>query len=134
MIVVQTEATILYYFVISCQDLFTTSDYPFFSFGVYAKGYIAIGIVCRGIVSIGVISQGFFTISLFGSGLFVIVGVLGGGFGFGMYQIGVSWYCLLAQLSFSLWGTGCAQGQVDILRPLFKKRGWFPFNAAEAPA
>ncbi len=98
-----------YYFYI-CGDLFSSSNnFPVFSYGVNAKGIIAIGVFAQGIVAIGMISVGLFSISLLGIGLVVFVGQLGGGLGIGIYQIGISVYCFLSQISIALWETRKAQ-------------------------
>jgi hypothetical protein len=85
------EVIILFLFVVDCGDLFTTSDYPIFRVGMNAKGYIAIGMTAWGIVSIGMMDEGLVTLSMVGSGLVVFVGQSGGGLGFGLYQVGMSW-------------------------------------------
>jgi hypothetical protein len=121
------EAIILFFFVVDCGDLFTTSDYPIFSAGMNAKGYIAIGMTAQGIVSIGMMAEGLVTLSMVGSGLVVFVGQCGGGLGFGLYQVGVSWYCFLGQLTLSLWDTRAAQCGVNIFGPLFfREKRVFP--------
>ena len=113
------EALIIYFFIKDCGDLFTTSgEYPAFSVGVDAKGYIAIGLKARGIISIGLVAQGLFSLSMAGTGLLVFVGQVGGSLGLGIYQVGVSWYCLLAQLTISLWDTKRAQCGINIFGPL----------------
>jgi hypothetical protein len=84
-----------------------------------AKGFIAIGMTARGIVSLGMMAQGFVTFSMVGTGLIVFVGQMGGGFGFGIYQLGISWYCYFGQLTISLWDTKSAQCGINILSPLF---------------
>jgi hypothetical protein len=42
------ETIILYFFVVGCGDLLTTSSYPIFDVGFTAKGYIAIGMFAQG--------------------------------------------------------------------------------------
>ena len=87
--------------------------------GSDAKGIIAVGMVSHGIISIGVLSQGLFTFSILGSGLIIFVGQIGGGAGVGLYQIGISWYCFVGQLSVSIWSTNIAQMGFNILGPVF---------------
>lgn len=80
-----------------------SKKFPIFSFGVNAKGFIAIGVFAQGVVAIGVISLGLISVSLLGIGLVAFVGQLGGGIGVGIYQIGVSFYCVIAQISIAIW-------------------------------
>ena len=116
------EALIVYFFIQNCGDLFTSSgEYPAFSVGMDAKGYIAIGIQAKGIISIGIVAQGMFSLSMVGTGLVVFVGQVGGSLGLGIYQVGVSWFCLLAQLTISLWDTRRAQCGINILGPLWNR-------------
>ena len=104
-----------------CGDLFKLGDYPFFSAGLHAKGFIAIGVVARGVISIGIISQGLFTLSMMGSGLLVFIGLWGASWGIGIYQLGVSSYCYLGQLSISIVSTRSVQLGINILSPLWDK-------------
>ena len=102
--------------------MFTTPEkYPFFSAGSDAKGYIAVGMNAKGIVAIGMISQGLFTFSMVGTGIFCFIGQAGGTLGFGIYQVGVAWYCYLGQLSLGLYYTRAAQLGVNILGPIMDR-------------
>lgn len=84
-----------------------------------AKGYIAVGMFAEGIVAIGMIGQGIFTISMVGTDLLFFFGQVGGGFGFGIYQVGISWFCKLGQLSIGLWSTEKAQIGVSLISPFY---------------
>ena len=104
-------------FLRDCGDLLELKDYPFFSVGLHAKGFIAVGVFARGIVSFGILSQGLLTFSFLGSGLIVFIGLWGVSWGFGIYQLGVSWYCYLGQISISLYGCRKVQLGVSVLGP-----------------
>lgn len=86
--------------------------------GVHAKGFIAIGVYAEGVVTMGVISIGLISISLVGIGWVIFVGQIGGGSGFGIYQIGISLYCLISQVSIALWETRKAQLGYSIISPM----------------
>lgn len=101
------------------QDLFERpKDFPIFSVGINAKGFFAIGVYAEGIVTIGIISVGLISISLIGIGWVVFVGQIGGGSGFGIYQIGISMYCYISQVSIALWETRKAQLGYSIFAPM----------------
>ncbi len=55
---------------------------------------------------------------MIGYGILAFVGQLGGGMGFGIYQVGISWYCYLGQLSISIWNTNKAQCGLNLISPL----------------
>lgn len=113
-------ALISYLFIVSCGELiYGTSNYPFLSIGVGAKGFIAIGLYAEGIVAIGVIGQGLCTISMGGYGLMFFLGQVGGGLGLGIYQLGICYYCFLAQVSIGIWETKKCQVGVSLLSPCF---------------
>ena len=115
------EVAIFHFYFSQMKGLFTKEEeIPVFSAGSSAKGYIAIGLYPEGIISIGLMSQGIFTLSMVGSGILVFIGQLGGGLGFGVYQVGVSWYCYLGQASISFWDTRKAQLGINILGPFVK--------------
>ena len=86
--------------------------------GSDAKGFVAIGMSAKGVIAIGIYSQGIFTLSMIGYGILAFVGQLGGGMGFGIYQVGISWYCYLGQLSISIWNTNKAQCGLNLISPL----------------
>lgn len=86
--------------------------------GTQAKGYIAIGFISQGIVSIGMLSEGMFSLGMIGYGILGFVGQIGGGLGFGIYQVGISWYCYLGQISISVWATFKAQLGINIISPM----------------
>ena len=116
------QAVMIYFFIKDCGDLLnSSSDYPVFSYGRDAKGYIAVGLFSRGIISIGVVGQGVITFSNLGYGLFLFLGDVGGALGLGIYQVGVSWYCIMGQLTISTWYTCIVSRGVNILGPLFNK-------------
>jgi hypothetical protein len=72
------------------------------------------------------VGEGVFTLSMVGLGLLAFAGQVGGGLGVGVYQLGVSWYCYMGQLTLSLWDTRVAQGGVNIFGPLFfRENGCF---------
>lgn len=73
----------------------------------------------EGIIAIGMMAQGLFTISMVGIGVIAFIGQVGGGLGFGIYQMGISWYCYMGQLSIGIWSTKYAQIGVSLLAPLF---------------
>lgn len=98
--------------------IFKPENIPIFSFGVRAKGYIAIGVIAEGILAIGVVSVGFFSISLIGIGFLAFLGQIGGGIGVGIYQIGLSSYCIISQMSIAIWKTRKAQLGYSIMAPL----------------
>lgn len=98
--------------------IFQSENVPVFSFGVRAKGYIAFGVIAAGILAIGVVSVGFFSVSLIGIGFLAFFGQIGGGFGVGIYQIGLSSYCIASQLSIAIWETRKAQLGYNIIAPL----------------
>ena len=98
---------LLWYFTITMSSPFNNlAELPIVSVGQSAKGYIAIGIDAVGIISIGIYSIGIFTFSVMGSGLLMFIGVVGGGLGFGIYFLGISWYCYRCCLGVSIWDTG----------------------------
>ena len=86
--------------------------------GKNAKGYIAIGLAARGILTIGLFCEGIISFCVIGFGLLCFVGQVGGGLGFGIYQVGVSCYCFLGQLSISIWTTVRAQLGINLISPL----------------
>jgi hypothetical protein len=116
------QIAIFYFYIKDCSDLYTNArHYPLISVAADAKGIIAIGITARGVFSIGVVSQGLFTLSIVGSGILFFMGQAGGGLGFGIYQLGVSWYCRASQCSISLYYTHRAQCGFNILAPFIDK-------------
>lgn len=76
---------------------------PIFSAGMFAKGYVAIGMFAQGFLAVGMIGQGVVNASLIGIGVLFFFGQIGGGIGYGIYQIGISGICRVAQLSVGIW-------------------------------
>lgn len=119
MLALGLEALLFYFYISSCKDFFTESNMPIFSAGMDAKGYIAIGMYAQGIIAIGMVARGIFTMSMVGVGILFFVGQVGGGLGFGIYQIGIAWYCYIGQVSIGVWATRRAQMGFSILAPFF---------------
>ena len=116
------QVMMVIFFVKECGDLFSSSEnYPAVDIGMNAKGYIAIGANAKGIISIGLLSQGLISISLLGYGLIFFLGQVGGGLCLGIYQVGVCWYCILGQMTISIWNTEKAQCGINVLAPLFNR-------------
>ena len=76
----------------------------------------------RGIFSVGLISEGIFTLSMVGTGLLLFVGSVGGGFGLGVYQVGISWFCYVGQMTLSIWDTKSAQLGVNVISPVVDRK------------
>ena len=122
LIALVAEILILSFFIKDCGDLFESGNYPFISAGLHAKGFIAIGVVSRGIISFGIVSQGLLSVSMMGSGIIAFVGLWGGTLGIGIYQLGVSSYCYLGQLSISIVSSRSVQLGINIIGPLCNKQ------------
>ena len=82
-----------------------------------ATGFIAIGMNARGILCLGMMAEGVITISMLGYGLVFFIGQVGGTFGFGIYQLGVAWFCYMGQLTLSIWDTKAAQCGINLIGP-----------------
>lgn len=75
LIAIVASGGFLYFFISDCGDVLSSSgDYPFFSVGKNAKGYIAIGLAARGILTIGLFCEGIISFCVIGFGLLCFVG------------------------------------------------------------
>ena len=96
------------------------SEYPVFDAGMSAKGFIAVGMNARGIVCLSMMGEGIITISMLGYGLVFFVGQVGATLGFGIYQLGVAWYCYAGQFTLSFWDTKAAQCGINLIGPYLR--------------
>lgn len=92
----------------------------FFEAGFDANAIIAFGFFANGVICFSFISTGFFTVSLIGVGLIFVVGQVGGGCGFGIFQVGFSLYVIFCQLAIGFWKVLYAQVGLSLAAPGFR--------------